>query len=184
MLRRRAALILYGMASVLFLAAPASASCGEPPSIARGLRDGRTVFVGTVIEIENARRWVEVDVHDIWKGDVGVRAEVRAGPADPPGPVQAMSSIDRTYKLGETYLFVLYDGTDPFDDSACSATTKWGPRLAQFDPNGDGKLELIDGGANLGEEGRGIDGETGARWAVIAFSIVVIALAIGRATRA
>ena len=176
------AIVLAGMAGAL-LPGPAQASCGEFPRLPVALEDARTVFVGTVTEVENARRWVQVDVEDLWKGEAPERVEVRAGPADPPGPMQVASSNDRTYKLGETYLFVLWDTTEPFADSFCSATTRWGPRLAQFDPT-PAESDASRGPHPLTgvRQGPGF-GENSARWVVVGFSIVVFALAVAVGTR-
>lgn len=182
MRRRKGLTGLLAVAGVILLPSVATASCGEVPSIGKGMADARTVFVGTVIDVENARRWVRVEVEDVWKGKVGDQAEVRAGPADPPGPISSASSIDRTYKLGETYLFVLWDRTSPFSDSSCSATTRWGPRLAQFDPTPEGP-ESEPGLIGVpGPESDGTEPETVLRWFVVGFSVFVFVIAMVRST--
>lgn len=166
------------VAAVLGSTAPvALASCVEIPETEEGIRRATTVFVGQVIETDNLRRWVLVDVEDVWKGEVADRVEVHAGPPDPPGPMQVASSGDRHYKLDKTYLFVLSDRTEPFRDDNCSATTVWGPRLAQYDPTPDEpqRIDVVNPGL-----GGGIPGETVARWAVIIFSLVVFLFAMTR----
>jgi hypothetical protein len=127
------ALLLLG--SVPFLGTAARASCIAPPPIPKAIRQAPAVFVGTVVEVTNMRRWVTVEVSDVWKGDVEDLVEVRAGPKDPPGPGGVATSVDRHYRLGETYFFVPYKATGPiFRDTNCSRTTRYEPALDRFKP--------------------------------------------------
>ena len=114
----------------------------------------------------------------MWKGDVLDRVEVRAGPPDPPGPTQVGSSGDRHYKIGESYLFVLRDRASPFRDDNCSATTVWGPRLAQYDPT-PAVLSAINPVHPRRIDG-GITARTATRLFVIALSLLVLILALMR----
>jgi hypothetical protein len=173
---------LVALCSLLVLPSTALASCAELPSTSEAIAKARTVFVGTVDHVENLRRWVEVDVADVWKGEVGDRVEVRAGPPDPPGPIQAGSSGDRSYKLGESYLFVLWDRSEPFRDDNCSATTQWGPELGEFNPSpGEAAAPAPRDLVNPRID-KGIAPEAIARWAVLVFSCIVLMVAVGRST--
>lgn len=99
------------------------------------IREAHAVFVGTVVDTANMRRWVIVDVSEVWKGDVEPEVEVRAGHKDPPGPAGVVSSVDRHYRDGETYLFLPYRGDGKvFSDNSCSSTTRYRPQLDRFKP--------------------------------------------------
>ena len=134
-MKRVLALALIGVAIVPWVATRARASCIGPPPTREAIREVPAVFVGTVVEIANMRRWVTVEVLDVWKGQVDPEVEVRAGPKDPPGPTRVASSVDRHYRLGETYLFFPYRGDgEIFRDSNCSRTTRYEPSLERFRP--------------------------------------------------
>lgn len=125
-----AALALTGGA-----AGPAAASCAPPIPMGTALDDAPAVFVGTVRDVTNGDRWATVEVTDVWKGDVDALVQVKAGPKDPPGPLGAASSVDRTYREGKTYLFVPHSGRGiEFQDSICSATTVYRDALDRFRP--------------------------------------------------
>ena len=103
----------------------------------QAISESAATFVGTVSALENGRRWATVDVLEVWKGETRLTPEVivKAGPKDPPGPGGVATSIDRYYRLGETYLFVVYGGQgSTFRDSNCSRTTRFSPELARFRP--------------------------------------------------
>lgn len=120
---------------LLLLAAPARASCGIAPPMDEAIRSSVAAFVGTVVELENARRWATVEVIDVWKGEVGSRVEVRGGPGGPKGGGTVVTSVDRYMRLGVTYLFVPYLGDgEVFRDNACSRTTRYRDGLARFRP--------------------------------------------------
>lgn len=127
------ALLVLGL--VPFLGTTAHASCIGPAPIRKAIRQAPAVFVGTVVVVTNMRRWVTVEVSDVWKGDVEDLVEVRAGPKDPPGPGGVATSVDRHYRLGETYFFVPYRAAGSiFRDTNCSRTTRYEPALDRFKP--------------------------------------------------
>ena len=132
--RRGAAAVVLLALSVPLIATTAAAKCAAPPPMPRAIEDAFAVFVGTVTRLENMRRWATVEVSDVWKGPVAGVVEVRAGPKDPPGPISAASSVDRRYKRGIDYLFVVSRPGARFRDSSCSATTRYRPRLDRFRP--------------------------------------------------
>ncbi|MDQ3957388.1 MAG: hypothetical protein M3273_03605 [Actinomycetota bacterium] len=135
----RRALTLTGavVAASQLVTLPAQASCGVAPPIRKALRQAPAVFVGEVVALTNARRWATVEVTDVWKGRVGSKVEVRGGPPDPRGPTSAVSTVDRYYEVGETYLFFPFRGRrGSFTDNACSNTTPYRARLDRFRPPG------------------------------------------------
>lgn len=131
-----------GMLSVLFLVttvlvSPARASCAPPPPMKRAMAEAPAVFVGQVVSTTNEDRWAVVDVEEVWKGDVPERVEVRGGPADPPGRLSVVSSVDRDFKNGRRYLFVPYRRKgDVFLDNICTRTTRYSGRLDKYRPAG------------------------------------------------
>ena len=132
---RKAALGAVVLAAAL--AGPARASCAGVPPVRSALRDARTAFVGTVLETTESGRWATVEVTEVWKGDAGERVEVRGGPPDPPGPLNAASSVDRHFREGKTYLFIPEAVSETvFRDSICTATTGYEKRLDRFRPAG------------------------------------------------
>lgn len=134
---RRAAALFAGIALALVWSQPASALCAEPPSLGRAIAETSVVFAGTVTDTSSEGRWATVAVSDVWKGDVAAEVEVRGGPEDPPGPISASSSVERTYRRGETYLFLPYAGSgEVFSDNACSGTTVYRDGLARLRPPG------------------------------------------------
>ncbi|HYP24963.1 MAG TPA: hypothetical protein VEV43_15455, partial [Actinomycetota bacterium] len=134
---RRAAALFAGIALALVWSQPASALCAEPPSLGRAIAETSVVFAGTVTDTSSEGRWATVAVSDVWKGDVAAEVEVRGGPEDPPGPISASSSVERTYRRGETYLVLPYAGSgEVFSDNACSGTTVYREGLARLRPAG------------------------------------------------
>ena len=119
-------------------AGTALASCAAPPPMGQAIDDAHAVFVGTVVDTSNGDRWATVRVSEVWRGRVADHVEVRGGPADPPGPVHAASSVDRTYREGETYLFLPFgaDGDEVFHDDSCSSTVRYGEGFERFRPRG------------------------------------------------
>lgn len=108
-----------------------------PPSLGRAIAESSVVFAGTVIDTSSEGRWATVEVSDVWKGDVAAEVEVRGGPEDPPGPISASSSVERTYRRGETYLFLPYAGSgEVFSDNSCSRTSVYREGLARLRPPG------------------------------------------------
>lgn len=113
------------------------ASCAAAPPLRVAIEDAPHAFVGTVTETSNDGRWALVAVSEVWSGDAEAVVEVRGGPADPPGPLEAASSVDRTYDEGETYLFVPYGGRgDLFHDNSCSSTSELAEGMEELRPAG------------------------------------------------
>lgn len=119
-------------------AGPSLASCVAPPPMAQAIEDAHAVFVGTVVDTSNGDRWATVRVSEVWRGQVADLVEVRGGPKDPPGPLHVASSADRTYRDGQTYLFLPFgaDGDDVFHDDSCSSTVRYGDGFERFRPSG------------------------------------------------
>ena len=126
------------IATLLLPAAPAGASCIEPPPYPRAIEEAASVFVGTVVATTNAGRWVTVRVEEVWKGDdIAAEVEIQAGPEDPPGDATAISSLDRRYRAGTTYLFFPWQRRgEIFFDNACTQTSVFRPSLERFRPAG------------------------------------------------
>lgn len=124
--------------AVIGMAAPARASCGAPAPYGQAIEEAPAVFVGRVVHLENERRWATVAVHEVWKGrNVAPTVEVRAGPKDPPGGLSTMTTVDRQYRSGRSYLFVPYRSNDGiFRDNACTRTTLYTQKLDRFRPAG------------------------------------------------
>jgi hypothetical protein len=121
------------VAVVVAAAGPAAASCAEPVPLERSLGEARTAFVGTVVRTSNASRTAAVRVEKIWLGPRLARdVTVHGGPQG----AGVASSVDRTYREGERYLFVLDDQGSPFEDNSCSGTTLYTDRIAALEPVG------------------------------------------------
>ena len=133
--RRRAisALSLLVLSTGLVLAAPGAvlADCAMPPSIEEVLETADIVFVGTVERTAEANRWASVTVEEVWRGpDQPATVLVKGGPAG-----NAMTSVDRFFEAGVTYLFVPYlDPQAGLSDNACSSTQPFGEDLARLRP--------------------------------------------------
>lgn len=133
----RGAVALAVLLASLAVPTAAHASCVGLPSFQRSVDDAEVIFVGTVTALTNEDRWATVAVEDVWKGEnIPAVLEVRAGPADPPGPMHAASSVDRTFRDGARYIFFPYGHPPRFRDSSCSATQIYTDRLAGFRPSG------------------------------------------------
>jgi hypothetical protein len=141
-LRRGVWLVPMLLVMFTFLgASPAWASCAEPISTQQALDDARTVFVGTVADLQYGGRVATFIVEDVWKGEVGGSVVVNGGPgldeleaANGQGQ-DVVTSVDRTYEAGEQYLVVSHgnDG-DVLLDNACSITQPFGSDLGQYRP--------------------------------------------------
>ena len=122
-------------AGLVLLPSLAQASCALPPSMEEGIEASRATFVGTVSAVENYRRWATVDVLEVWNGEVESEVVVKGGPKDPVGGDHVVTTVDRSYRVGKTYLFVVYAGNGSvFRDNICSLTTAFGPQVARFRP--------------------------------------------------
>lgn len=137
--RQLALVAAFATLAVIAPVSPAEASCGSPPPYEEAIEQAAAVFVGEVVQLTNDRRWASVDVTQVWTGEVEVaeRVELRAGPKDPPGGLSTITTVDRHYKLGRTYLFVPYKGSDSvFRDNACTRTSVYRAELDRFRPAG------------------------------------------------
>lgn len=181
------AALLLAASSWYLVAQPARASCGGPTPMRQAIDSSRATFVGTVAGLENRRRWATVDVLETWKGpQFPGEVVVKAGPKDPPGPTMVASSIDRTYILGQTYLFVVYGGKGAvFRDSNCSRTARFDERLARFRPTSaevdpTPSSSVADSDPNFAEEGRPVVLLAAVIVAVGAIAAAVLLLRIRR----
>ena len=115
---------------------PAQASCALPPPLRTAIAQSEHVFVGTVTNLENSRRWATVEVEEVWNDeDLPEEVEVRAGPKDPPGPISSASSVDRSFRLGQRYIFLPFERRGSiFIDNACSRTSRFRPSYERFAP--------------------------------------------------
>jgi hypothetical protein len=112
----------------------ASASCAEPPALSVQMSTAAVVFVGTVVYTSDGDRVAHVRVESIWKGPaLATYVDVHGSPAS--GPFQA-SDVDRSYRTGVRYLFVLYSDVQPLQDNSCSATQPYTAELAALAPAG------------------------------------------------
>lgn len=108
------------------------ASCVMPPPMRRAIADAPTVFVGTVTETRFNDRWATVSIVEIWRGEnIPPSVEVRSGV----GSSNTVTSVDRFYDIGETYLFIPYERKGiMYRDNACTSTTVFTDRIARFRP--------------------------------------------------
>lgn len=132
-LSRRGLAIAILVAAAAFAGPSAAlADCAEPPPVDIAVRDGENVFVGTVTALTAQDRWAKVQVEEIWKGqDTGPIVEVRGG--ESPG---AVSTIDRFFRLGQRYVFVVGFGDTVFNDNGCSSTREWRDEYLEVRPAG------------------------------------------------
>ncbi len=101
--------IIAGLATAASLlgAAPAQASCMQPPLTSP------YHFTGTVTMVSNIGRTATVRTDD------GRTVTVLGSDADEPN---AATSVDRTYRAGAKYEFHPLNDTSPYQDNACTAT--------------------------------------------------------------
>ena len=130
---------LLGIGAGLLAAIPAAASCVGPSgpdgtSTLRSQLDAApTVFVGTVISTSNNGRMARVRVESVWKGGPIPTTITVSGTPDPGA---AATSVDRTYREGQRYLFVPTSATSPFQDNQCTATQPYAAALDALKPAG------------------------------------------------
>ena len=98
-----------GLLGAAVAAPPAHASCAFPPS------PSEQAFVGQVIDTELDDRVATV------RTSSGDTVHVVGTPSPEDGSV---TSVDRMYVVGATYEFHPRNGTDPYEDDACSATER------------------------------------------------------------
>lgn len=160
--------ILTILLAAAFLGHPdtAAASCafaggGDP------IANAPLAFVGSVVSTDDGGRRALVRVESIWRGPaLPAQVEVIGSPASG----SAATSVDRTYRAGQRYLFVPVPGVPikpPFMDNACSATQPLTPALAAQSPADARPPEL-----------GGVDGPSGTPWSLAAL-VAVGAVSIG-----
>lgn len=118
----------------------ARASCIAGPPLAEAVATADTVFIGTVLATTNEGRLARVRVDAVWRGGplpaVVVVNGRYAGPGLPPAPAGEVqwSSVDRSYTVGERYLFLPHNGVSPFEDVPCTSTRLYTPDLDRYAP--------------------------------------------------
>jgi len=135
-MKRLVVLLIIAVAAVAAMAigpVRAAASCAVPPTLADALANAQTVFIGTAIGLSNGARNATVHVDDVWKG-AGVSAIVQViGTPDP--DLNAVTSVDRSYTVGQQYLFFPASGSgDRFQDNSCTLTQPYAPSLVALRP--------------------------------------------------
>lgn len=163
-----AALAFVGPGAVL-------ADCAEPPAIEATVVKADMVFVGTVTNASNNRRWAEVAVQEVWRGpDQPLIVLVRGGPEG-----NTMTSVDRSFEIGRTYLFVPYvdAATNALEDNSCTSTTEFTDEIASLRP-ADARQPI---GSQQTAPG-GFDVESLAPFALVGVVFLVL-LAIGLLAR-
>lgn len=120
---------------------PAQASCAEAVPLQEAITNARTVFVGTVTETDFDGRVATFNVGEVWKGETGSTVIVVGGPSL--AELQAarakgedvMTSVDRSFDLGTTYLVVSYGSQDGvLLDNQCSNTQPFAVSLNEYRP--------------------------------------------------
>ena len=134
------------LASLLVLvsalgALPAQASCAEAVPLQDAIAKAETVFVGTVTETDFDGRVATFNVGEVWKGETGSAVIVVAGPSL--AELQAaqakgenlVTSVDRSFDLGTTYLVVSHGSHDgALLDNQCSNTQPFSVSLNEYRP--------------------------------------------------
>ena len=115
---------------------PAHASCAlptgaGPTNLASQINAGPIAFVGTVVGTANNDRLARVKVESIWQGPVIPTLVTVSGS---PAQESAATSVDRTYLVGQRYLFVPFSASSPFQDNSCSATQIYSSQLDALKP--------------------------------------------------
>ena len=159
---------LASLSMLVLIPAAAQASCVAPPPMKKAIEEAPAVFVGSVTEVTNGGRWATVKVEDVWKGtSVEESVQVRGGPPDPSGGGGVITSVDREYEPGRTYLFVPFRGkSSVFRDNACTRTTAYAEKLERFNPSPE-TVDPVQGDRPEGEGAGGPEGDGAAPWPVI-----------------
>lgn len=131
---------------------PASASCAEMPPLDRAIANSPIVFVGTVTAIQDGFL-AQFTVEEIWAG--GDLREVTVQTGEGPGTV---SSVDRSFEVGERYLVLPHADGARLRDNSCSATQPWTDELAAFRPVDARTVEADAGPSVDGSPSGGGDG--------------------------
>ena len=125
---------VVALAALVATSAAAQASCARPLSLGDQIGKSPLVFVGTVAFASDNERVARVKVESIWSGpDLPAYADVHGSPVT--GQF-AFSSVDRTYRSGVRYLFMLFSARQPLQDNNCSATQVFTDELRAFVPAG------------------------------------------------
>ncbi|HEX2049933.1 MAG TPA: hypothetical protein VHJ34_04775 [Actinomycetota bacterium] len=129
----RVVALLLAVAAAVAPAGPAGASCAALPPLPVALARADVVFVGEVTATTAGGRAATVRVTEVWKGrNVPPTVEVVGGETSP----NVVSSVDRSYVEGTTYLFVPYDASAPYRDNVCTATRRYSERVERLRPAG------------------------------------------------
>ncbi len=115
--------IRIALMAVLFtavIATPAHASCIAPPPLPESYAAAEAVFSGLVESVEFDGRLANVSVDSVWKGDVAASVQVQGSFELIPGQI---TSVDRFYTPGSTYVFFVRPGGVGFMDDGCSLTS-------------------------------------------------------------
>jgi hypothetical protein len=116
-------------AAVLLAPGPALADCQALP-FEEAIKGSEFVFIGRVSSVDAGGFSADVEVIEVWRGDVADRTVVDGG-LDPASPAED----DRQFELGVTYLFMPTSVEGHLVDSICSATTPWDEKaMAGFRP--------------------------------------------------
>ena len=172
---------------VVLDAAPAGASCASPVTIPAGIARADVVVVGTVTGTHSRGRIAEVSVVERWKGDVGSTFELAGGPAAD----NTMTTVDRSYDIGTTYLLfamapALHHSAGSFgaalEDNACSNTEAWTANLARDRPSSVIPASQLPTGAPTRDAPATLPAHRATRattrlwpWALIPAAIVAVA---------
>lgn len=128
---------LLALVATLGCFSTAAASCALPPgagdatTLTAQLDAAPAVFVGTVVGTANQGRVARVRVEFVWKGSPVPTMVTVSGTPD---AASAATSVDRTFAVGQRYLFVPASATSPFQDSNCSGTQVYSSRLDPLRP--------------------------------------------------
>lgn len=121
---------------------PAQASCAEAVPLQAAIANARTVFVGTVTETDFDGRVATFNVGEVWKGETSSMVIVVGGPSL--AELQAarskgedvVTSVDRSFELGTTYLVVSHGSEDGvLLDNQCSNTQPFAVSLNEYRPD-------------------------------------------------
>ena len=122
-------------------ALPAQASCAEAVPLQDAIANAQTVFVGTVTETDFDGRVVTFNVSEVWKGETGPTIIVVGGPsiadlqAAQANGENVVTSVDRSFELGTTYLVVSHGSHDGvLLDNQCSNTQPFAVSLNEHRP--------------------------------------------------
>lgn len=164
--RLRALVAMSLVATAALIATPgiALADCMAPPAFDAAVETADIIVVGTVTEVVNAKRWATVSVEEIWRGpDLPATLLIKGGP-----DANAASSVDRSFEVGQRYVFFPYVAVDTeplpgvaaggLADNSCTSTQVWDDSMAAFRPadarmgevSNEGDVQSIDLGFIFG----------------------------------